>query len=171
MTDLTQYFSRAVRGLIGAALTVAFLGCDGLTRPGGSLGEVIPTTYEGVGPDGLRQKLFITPPKKAVDDEKSIIEIESTVTNTGALTVPIISRSCMLLPADLISSDGIIFKPENPPECGDRTADTLSLGPGESTNTLVGVFSIEGTPAGLYYVDVKHLSKPAFLTRFRFRLP
>jgi hypothetical protein len=174
MTELIQFrlVRPVLRGLLAAGAVTILVACyDGPTRPGGSLGEVIPTTYEGSGPDGLRHKLFITPPKRAVDDEKSIIEIESTVTNTGALTLPIITRSCTLLPADLTSAGGIIFKPENPPDCGDRTADTLSLGPGQSTTTLVGIFSIEGVSPGLYSVDVKHLEKPAFLTRFQFRLP
>jgi hypothetical protein len=157
-------------GLMCSA-AVLVVACDSPTRPGGTLPEIIPTTYEGTGPDGLKHKLFITPPKNAADDPSSIIEVESTVTNTGALTLEVITRSCVLLPTDLISADGVIFKPVDPPDCEGRSADTLVLGPGQSTQTIVGVFSIEGTTPGVYSIDAKHLLKPSFLTRFRFRLP
>jgi hypothetical protein len=172
MNDFMQSrSSRPIFGLCCALASTLIVACEGNTRPGGTLTEVIPTTYEEAGPDGLKQKLFITPPRNAVDDPKSLIEVESTISNAGALTVQVITRACTLLPGDLISPDGIIFVPENPPDCGDRSADTLALAPGESTPTLTGVFSIEGTSPGVYSVDARHLIKPSFLTRFRFRMP
>jgi hypothetical protein len=157
-------------GLTCTAIAQIAAACESPTRPG-NLPEVVPTTYVGTGPEGLKQTLFITPPKSAIDDPTRLIEVESTVTNTGGLSVNIITRSCVLLPEDLISADGVIFVPENPPDCGGRTADTLALAPGESTPTLVGVFSIEGTTPGVYNIDLRHVIKPAFLTRFRFRMP
>ena len=147
------------------------LGCDISRSTRSTLPEEIPRTFEGTGPDGLKQKLFITPPSGTPDDPVRLLEVESTITNTGALTVPLITRSCSLLPADLISADGIIFIPVDQPDCEARSADTLSLAPGASTTTVSGVFRIEGTPAGIYSVDVRQAIKPGFFTRFRFRLP
>jgi hypothetical protein len=173
MTQLIQSrFLRAAPLALACVATIVMIpACDGATRPGGTLPEDIPRAFEGAGPDGLKQKLFITPPKNATDDPKALIEIESTVTNTGALTLEVITRSCVLLPEDLISPDNITFVPENPPDCEGRSADTLALTPGQSTPTVSGVFSIQGTSPGVYSVDARQMVKPSFLTRFRFRLP
>ena len=150
-------------------LLVAALACTAcdLTRTTRQvLPEVVPKIYTEVGPNGLKQTVWVTPPSAAIDDP-SIVGIESQIENTSNATQRVIVRACALQVDDLFDTGQLVFTAHQPPDCTDRQTDTLDLAPGQRTPEVSGSFRVD--PVGIVTVGVRHSITPQFGTEIRFR--
>lgn len=134
----------------------------------GQIPEELPTKYVVKGPEGLEQTVWIEPPAGGPDDVK-YLTVDSEVVNKGTRTITVITRTCMIFPTD-IEGEQVVLVPINPPDCSQRSADTLDLDPGQGTETVTSRFRVDGIGPGRHTLLLRQILRPGFVAAFDFRI-